>query len=243
VSRADPLPWGTAYFNDDLPQVWDLNHVRVEGHVPGLEPETVAADTERVQAAAGLDHRRIVFEDERQGAALSSALGRSGWLPQRFVLMRHRHADLLVPASELPRELSAEEHATARAGYARGEPWARDEETVQEVLAADRLQAVPGNARRFGAVVEGVVASFCTLYSDGRTAQVEDVATLERHRGRGLAKGVVSLAVREALAGGHDLVFLVADADDWPKELYRAVGFEEIGFFHQAQQLPPGVTL
>ena len=225
MSRTESLPWGTAYFHDELPQVWDLNHARVEEAVPDLEPATVAADTERVQAAAGLEHRKVIFDDELQGARLSSALGREGWLPQRFVLMRHRHADLLAPPHELARELEAEEHAAARADYARGESWARDEETVQQVLAADRLQAAAGNARRFGAVVEGVIASFCTLYSDGATAQVEDVATLERHRSRGLAKAAVSLAVREALAAGHDFIFLVADADDWPKELYRRVGF------------------
>jgi predicted GNAT family acetyltransferase len=67
------------------------------------------------------------------------------------------------------------------------------------------------------------------LYSDGRTAQIEDVMTLREHRGRGYASAVVIRALEEALAGGHDFVFLTTDARDWPKELYRRLGFEPLG--------------
>ena len=52
---------------------------------------------------------------------------------------------------------------------------------------------------------------------------------MEAYRGRGFAKGVVNRAVSEARRAGHDLVFLLADEDDWPKELYRRLGFEEVG--------------
>ena len=71
--------------------------------------------------------------------------------------------------------------------------------------------------------------SAAELYSDGRTAQIEDVATLSAYRGRGHAKAAVTRAVEEALATGHELVFLVADGDDWPKALYAKLGFEEVG--------------
>jgi len=58
---------------------------------------------------------------------------------------------------------------------------------------------------------------------------VEDVATLEEHRGQGYASAVVMRAVREAQAAGADLIFLVADDEDWPKELYERLGFEIVG--------------
>jgi predicted GNAT family acetyltransferase len=75
----------------------------------------------------------------------------------------------------------------------------------------------------------GEIASAADLYSDGRTAQVEDVATAAEFRGRGYATAVVLRAVEEALATGHDFVFLVADAEDWPKELYVRLGFAPLG--------------
>jgi predicted GNAT family acetyltransferase len=64
-------------------------------------------------------------------------------------------------------------------------------------------------------------------------AQIEDVNTLEPFRGRGLARQVVSFAAREALAGGADLVWLIADDNDWPKELYAKLGFRPVGTFWQ----------
>ena len=52
--------------------------------------------------------------------------------------------------------------------------------------------------------------------------------TLERFRGRGLAKSVVARALEES-QHAHEFTFLVASADDWPKELYRKLGFETAG--------------
>jgi ribosomal protein S18 acetylase RimI-like enzyme len=85
------------------------------------------------------------------------------------------------------------------------------------------------DTRFFAARVGGDVAAYCELYSDGSTAQIENVLTLERFRNRGLARAVVSKALGEARAAGHDLVFLIADRDDWPKELYWKLGFDVVG--------------
>jgi len=77
--------------------------------------------------------------------------------------------------------------------------------------------------------VDDAPVAAADLYSDGRIAQVEEVATLPAHRGHGYASAVVLRAVEVALASGHDLVFLEADARDWPKDLYARLGFEEVG--------------
>ena len=97
------------------------------------------------------------------------------------------------------------------------------------VLDSSELFVRAGNGRHFAARVDGEVASGADLYSDGRTAQVEDVSTRPAFRGRGLASAVVLHAVREALAARHDFVFLVADDADWPKQLYARLGFEPLG--------------
>ena len=61
-----------------------------------------------------------------------------------------------------------------------------------------------------------------TLYSDGVVAQIEDVATLRDFRRRGLARATVSAAIDAALEMGHELIFIVADDDDWPQGPLRA---------------------
>jgi GNAT superfamily N-acetyltransferase len=85
------------------------------------------------------------------------------------------------------------------------------------------------DTRFFAARVDGTVASYCELYSEGSTGQIENVFTFERFRKRGLARAIVSRALDESRAAAHDLTFLLADRDDWPKELYRKLGFDEIG--------------
>ena len=67
----------------------------------------------------------------------------------------------------------------------------------------------------------------------GGTAQIEDVATLESHRGRGFASAVVLRAAAEARLAGADLIFLVADDEDWPKHLYRRLGFHRLGCVYE----------
>jgi hypothetical protein len=39
----------------------------------------------------------------------------------------------------------------------------------------------------------------------------------------------VEAALQASLADGHELTFLVANADDWPRRWYERLGFAEIG--------------
>jgi ribosomal protein S18 acetylase RimI-like enzyme len=75
------------------------------------------------------------------------------------------------------------------------------------------------------------VVSYTDLYVDGADAQVEDIGTLPEHRGRGYASAVVLAAIAAARNKGAEFVFLVADKEDWPKELYRRLGFDELGYY------------
>ena len=62
-------------------------------------------------------------------------------------------------------------------------------------------------------------------------AQIESVNTLEEFRRRGLASAVVLAAARSARERGCDVVFLVADDADSPKELYGRLGFDPVSRF------------
>ena len=86
-------------------------------------------------------------------------------------------------------------------------------------------------ARTIARRLDGRVVSGCQLYSRGGTAQIEAVGTLEGYRDRGLASSVVKRAVAEAFRSGHDLVWILAEEDDWPKALYAKLGFNPAGRF------------
>jgi GNAT superfamily N-acetyltransferase len=92
-----------------------------------------------------------------------------------------------------------------------------------------RVVQEAGNGRFFAQRVEGRLAGLCELYLVDGVAQVEHVDTLEEFRGRAIARNVVLRAVHEARAAGADLVVIGADLEDWPLQLYRRFGFDEIG--------------
>jgi GNAT superfamily N-acetyltransferase len=125
-------------------------------------------------------------------------------------------------------EVTLEELMPAWTEGWRSDPDVLSEDVVRQLVESRRRLGEVVETRFFAARVEGEVASYCELYSDGSTAQIENVLTLERFRKRGLARATVSRAREEALAG-HDFIFLVANRDDWPKELYAKLGFDEVG--------------
>jgi ribosomal protein S18 acetylase RimI-like enzyme len=215
--------YGTAFFVDRLPRVYWLNAVAVDLGIEASAAE-LASEADRLQA--GLRHRKIAIDDEL-GAAVEGDFRAAGWRVDRLLIMVHRSdgAELEASVDEVePGELEP----VWAAGIREGE-YGRDEDVVRQLVEAQHRRRRAVRVRYFAARVDGRIASYCELFSDGQTAQVESVMTLERFRGRGLGKAIVAHAVREARAAGHSLVFVVADADDWPKELYRRLGFEPVG--------------
>ena len=110
----------------------------------------------------------------------------------------------------------------------RNYPGVADEETVRQLVKAQLLRSRAVHVRYFATRVEGRIASYCELFSDGRSGQIESVMAGEEFRGRGLGKAVVAGALAASQAV-HDFTFIVADAGDWPKELYGKLGFEAAG--------------
>ena len=223
AERVVETRFGPALFNDTHSTIWNLNVVRAER--PGEAPaEDIAEEVERVQA--GLGHRRVILPP---GATeLESGFRELRWQPDHFLFMVYRGDGEPADTARVE-EVDPERLRRLRAEIIR--EWQRDadEKTVSELIAADMLMWKEANSRIFGIVEDGEVVSSAQLYSDGSTAQVEEVATLPAYRGRGHAKALVTRAVEEAAADNHEFIFLVADGDDWPKKLYNRLGFEEVG--------------
>jgi ribosomal protein S18 acetylase RimI-like enzyme len=226
AERTERTRFGTALFVDALPRVWSLNFVAVDRGVKASAQE-LAADADAVQGAAGLEHRRVVVEEDELGASLAQGFRALGWRAQSLLVMPHTRSDRRVRTSPV-REIARAELDPVWAIGIREEPWGRDEETVRQLVLQRQVIQRATNARYFAAVADGVIASYCELYSDGETAQIEGVLTLPQFRRRGLAASVVTRALTEA-EQAHGLVFLLAEAGEWPKELYRKLGFEAVG--------------
>jgi ribosomal protein S18 acetylase RimI-like enzyme len=225
-SRVEPFRFGTAVLTPELPLRYDSNYLLVET-VPGdVSAAELVEEAERVQGAAGLEHRLLFFRDADLGERFASDLVSLGWRCDRHVIMAQRRRPERALDTRIVSEVAEADLREAREQQIRSYPWGTPE-VARQLLEAKRR--IPVEARFFAVIADEAVASYGDLYLDGDIAQVEDIATMPEHRGRGYASAVVLRAVDEARAGGADLVFLVADAEDWPKELYRRLGFDEIG--------------
>ena len=229
ATREEPFAHGTALFDERLPRRWDSNYLLVERLPVDVNAELLAEEAERLQGAAGLQHRKLEVRDEAAGARLEPEFRRLGWTVNRHVLMaQSRDPDQPVDTT-IVREVGAEALREPRAEQLRTYDWARDDDVLEQLHRAKELLSERVTTRFFAVEGDGRTVAWTDLYLAGDTAQIEDVGTLEPYRGRGYARSLVLHAADEARRAGADLVFLVADDEDWPKELYRKLGFDELG--------------
>ena len=233
ADREVPFRFGTAYFHSQLPRVWSRNYLVAETDLAEASTELLAAEADRLQGAAGLTHRKIEVYDEEAGARLAPGFRELGWDVQCDVIMVARREPDRPADLSLVEEVGIDELEPAWDEGTRSEPYGKDEEVVRQLSANHRVVVAARDARLFAARVDGTIASFCDLYSKGDIGQIEAVMTLGEFRNRGLARATVLAALAASRESGHDLTFLLADRDDWPKELYSKLGFDEIGHVYE----------
>jgi ribosomal protein S18 acetylase RimI-like enzyme len=164
------------------------------------------------------------------GERLAPWFAERGWRIDRHLVMAQLREPEKPADLSLVRELEEEALRPARRRLLQDQPWAKPE-VVEQLFQAKALIGQRVTARFFGVPLEGEVVSYADLYLDGTDAQIEDVGTLPEQRGQGYATAVILGAIEQARASGADFVFLVAEAEDWPKELYRRLGFDELGHY------------
>jgi GNAT superfamily N-acetyltransferase len=225
----EPSPYGVAHLNLDLPRVWSRNYLFADGDLDAVTAEELVAETDRILGAAGLTHRKVELVDAEAGERLEPGFRELNWEVECDVIMvARRPLDREVDTSNVA-EVPIEELVPVWSHGWQAEPRVQDDDVVQQLVENRRVMAGAVDTRFFAGRIDGEIGSYCELYSEPGIGQIEDVLTVERFRKRGLARATVSRALAASREAGHDLTFLIADRDDWPKELYAKLGFDEIG--------------
>jgi GNAT superfamily N-acetyltransferase len=218
-----PIAGGYLIHSSSLPAVWSINQVRVTVAL-GFESVVELAD-EQMQDRRYL---QIVLENQDTGPALEEKFRAASWKTERELLMvLSAPADHEADTSIVSDVDEAEAAEVMRRWYGEDELDPRAlaqlvEFSLRESRACgDRLLGVRSS--------DGRLVAISKLRGDGRTAQVEDVYTVPEARGRGFGRAVVTRAVELARDAGHDLIFINADDNDWPKQLYARIGFRPLG--------------
>jgi ribosomal protein S18 acetylase RimI-like enzyme len=224
-TEAVESPLGIGVLTPELPRRHDSNYLLLER---AESADEAVGEADRILGGGGLTHRVILTFDEDLGERLAPQFKSLGWLVHRHVLMVQRREPQKDADLAVVREVDESALRPGRTREIVAQKWGTPE-LAKELLDAKVMLADRAETRFFGVEAGGEIVAWADLYLAQGVGQVEDVATASEHRGRGYATAVVLRAVDEARRAGVDLVFLVADDDDWPKELYARLGFDPIG--------------
>jgi ribosomal protein S18 acetylase RimI-like enzyme len=211
-------PWahGTVLRATHLPDYWDFNVVQVDGD-PGMGAGELVAFADEV--LAGCAHRRIDFDDVGVGDRLREEFSALGWRSLRLVYMRHE-ADP-GPAPDLGvEEVAYDDVRDLRVAW-HEEDFPDQGPTGYHEQA--RSVAMAHGARVFAAARDGETVGFAQLEHAGHGAEVTQVYVHPDHRGCGLGTAITRASI-DAAGPVADL-WISADDEDRPKELYRRLGF------------------
>lgn len=211
------------------PLLWDANYLYVEHPGDARAAELAAAATVALQPS-GVPCGGVVVASQTEGARLRAAFADVGWREGPLLLMAHRDPARLSPGAGA-RRLAEAQAAGARRAVILAERWG-SEEVADQILGRQALIVRATDGHSYGAEHHGAVASTCVVLHGDGLAQVDDVGTAPPARTNGLARAVVSFATERASEHAA-LVFLCADALDWPRHLYARLGYEPIGVLHR----------
>lgn len=232
VGRVVTAAWGQAFLAPEIDRCYDRNLLWVTN--ADVSAEVVDAAADRLLGGHGMAHRRLLLEPGPD-RALRAALVARGYEAGSHLFMAHAGAMPAAVDGVAVVEAPVDDVLAAVGRYLQRDPdtdYGRDARTREHLLLHHGSYGPAGGAERRFVVRDGDggdVVAWARLWRREAVAQVEDVVVLEAFRGRGFGRAVVAAATRAALADGAELTFIVADADDWPKELYGRLGFAPIG--------------
>lgn len=253
ATHTAPVPGGLAVLNDDFPGSYEHNHLIVD---EPAEPADVLRAADEVLGGAGRTFRQVhvnlQFPTEEAELGFAHPMAKADYFHLMHLVMAHTGAAPDRPPVDglrvAPVEFELLRPAVlAASDLAMPETAGQVNERLVDRRPLRRLGADPeyGGRVEFLAVLgaDGLPRAWCDLYLEpgrpgGGIAQIEDVMTASRWRNRGYGRALVLDAVGRARRAGCDLVFLRADDDDWPQELYRRLGFTQLGIGHVFQRLP-----
>jgi ribosomal protein S18 acetylase RimI-like enzyme len=217
-----------------FPHVYDANLVRRAS----LRTSNLDAALERLAAPlreVGARHLQLALDGADVPEALGGELRARGFVRDRLLAMaldgpssRPRAAG--VRLHRVPGEASWELFAYAMDRMNREEAWYAPS-VSREIVGSLRQKAERGALSLFVAERDARVAGTVGLAVHRGVASILSVGTLPEARGRGVGATMVLDVVDRARGRGADLVYLIARADDSPKDMYRKLGFAvEFGF-------------
>jgi ribosomal protein S18 acetylase RimI-like enzyme len=212
------VPWahGTIVRATRHPTYYDYNLVRVEDD-PGMSVEALVDVAD--EALAGLEHRRFDFDVVTAADALRPGFEAIGWKTMRLVWMRH--ASPAPPGPDIAvREVPYDTVHELRLAWHGEEP---PDQTTLTYFDHAREVAMSRDVRTLAVHDGDRPIAFAQLERAGEAAEITQVFVHPDYRGGGRGTAMTRAAI-EAAGDVRDL-WIAADDEDRPKDLYARLGF------------------
>jgi GNAT superfamily N-acetyltransferase len=239
-TRTEPFSFGTAFFDEHHRDRFVSNFLCIEGDLDAIEPAMLMRSADEILGGAGYAHRTVLLRSDGHGARWAPAFETAGYRVDPVVLMCLRRDPDRGPTVDVQERAFADARPVILETYlrdARLEPHHVDQFTDQHGAYERDV-----GARFFVGEVDGKPAGVCELWMDGGDALVEHVDTLKEFRNRGVARSVVLAAIGAARGADAERIFIGADDNDWPKELYGKLGFDRLGREWEFIRWPDGLA-
>jgi hypothetical protein len=243
VGRVVTTAWGQVYLEPAIARCYERNQAWAVGDAGGIDAAGLDRDVDRLFAEAGLPHRRLAVEPPA-AQRLAPGLAALGYDQGTHLYLAFDGAPPDGPRAAVA-EVGIEAIAAANERWLRTDPdmqFGRDATVRAHITEHHRTFGSAGAHERCFAVLgaDGDPVAWAKLWTRGGVAQVEDVVCLHEHRGRGYGRDVTAAATLAGLDDAPELLFIVADDDDWPKALYGRLGYEPIGIKTTHTRHAPG---
>ena len=229
-----PTRYGRVIRQAAFPHVYDANLVRRAR----LREETLDDALElfaQPLRAVGARHLQLTLDGADVPDAVAPLLRRRGFVRDRLIAMT-LDGPLLQPRApgitlkRAPEEVPWDSFTFAMDRMNREEAWYAPSVSM-EIVGSMRAKSERGALDVFVAERDRRVVGTVGLALHRGVASIFSVGTLPDARRRGVGRTLVIDTVERALAAGAELVYLIARADDSPREMYRKLGFHaELGF-------------
>ena len=224
-------PWehGTVVRATRYPFYWDFNLVQVE-HDPGMDAAALAALAD--EHLRDLGHRRVDVEPVDVAERVRPGFTAMGWMATRLVWMLHSEP---LP----PGKTAAVEEVPYDAVAPLREAWHHEDfpgVPYGENAAEQREIAMARGTQVFAVIEEGGAVAFAQLERDGDGAEITQVFVRADRRGGGRGTALTRAAI--LAAGDPAELWIIADDEDRPKELYARLGFRPAWRMIEFTRLP-----
>ena len=217
--RIKPWQHGTVYRASRYPHYFDLNVVRVQDESDmTVESLIELAD----QSLTGLEHRQIDFDSARVAEPLRRDFEAHGFKATRLVWMHYegrRRSRSAIPVTEVAYDAV---NALRIAWHQEDFP-GRDDSEYHAHAREIRLAL---GTRSLAVHEESRPIAFASLDLGDDETEIGGLYVLPEYRGQGRGTALTQTAI--AAAGEVEHLWICADDEDRPKQLYARLGFRPV---------------